>query len=233
MNGAKPDDWAVDLDDFLARHPSITVARPSDPDFEAKTENWVHLPGVPWPLLGLRPQSEADVSALIARLTSRNIPFAMRGGGHDFSVRSRAPDAVQVDMRDIAHVRVAEDRKTARIGAGVLVQDVIDELEKEGLMCAVAANGVMGWAGWAGMGGYGPFSALFGLGCDQIVGARVVLWDGRVIDADERLLKDIRGALPAFGAVVELEIRVYPTMEVSITGPGVDASEAGLTSHRR
>jgi hypothetical protein len=63
--------------------------------------------------------------------------------------------------------------------------------------------------------GYGIMAGKYGLGCDQIVGAKVVLADGRTVDADERLLKGLRGAGPAFGVIVELEIKVYPLTEVN------------------
>lgn len=60
------------------------------------------------------------------------------------------------------------------------------------------------------------FSHKFGMGCDQIVGARVVRADGSVVRADERLLMALRGAGPAFGVVVEVEIKVYPKVEVRL-----------------
>jgi len=63
--------------------------------------------------------------------------------------------------------------------------------------------------------GYGPFSAKYGLGVDNILGAKVVNWKGEILDADERLLKGIRGAGGALGIIVELRIKLYPLNTVS------------------
>lgn len=73
----------------------------------------------------------------------------------------------------------------------------------------------MGYVGWSTFGGYGPFSALHGLGVDQIVSAKVVNAKGDIVVATDELLKGIRGAGGAFGVIVELTIKVFPLKEVS------------------
>lgn len=72
----------------------------------------------------------------------------------------------------------------------------------------------VGYTGWATLGGYGPFAANFGLGVDQIVGARVVNGNGELIDADQDMLKGIRGGGGNLGVVVQLTIKVYPLQKV-------------------
>jgi len=49
----------------------------------------------------------------------------------------------------------------------------------------------------------------FGLGCDQILGARVVNGEGEVVDADEEMLWGLRGGGCNFGVVTSLDVRVY------------------------
>jgi hypothetical protein len=53
------------------------------------------------------------------------------------------------------------------------------------------------------------------MGVDQILGARVVLFDGSVVDTDQKdhreLLWGLRGAgLGSFGVISELRIKLYP-----------------------
>ncbi len=72
----------------------------------------------------------------------------------------------------------------------------------------------MGYVGWATLGGYGPFSPNFGLGVDQIVAAKLVNHKGELIEADDELLKGLRGGGGIFGVVVEMTIKVYPLKEV-------------------
>lgn len=73
----------------------------------------------------------------------------------------------------------------------------------------------VGYVGWATLGGYGPFSGMYGLGADQIAGARLVDARGELVDANEELLKGIRGGGGIFGVIVELTVKVYPLKEVS------------------
>lgn len=77
----------------------------------------------------------------------------------------------------------------------------------------------VGYVGWSTKGGYGPFSSLYGLGVDQILGAKLVNYKGDLIEASEELLKKIRGAGHIFGVIVELTIKVFPLNEVRISKP--------------
>jgi len=118
-------------------------------------------------------------------------------------------------MRDIAYVNVDKQCSTAKVGGGVLLAGLAKALAKEGLATAIGTNTSVGYVGWATYGGYGPFSANYGLGVDQIVGAKLVDANGKIVEADERLLKGIRGAGGVFGVIVELTIKVYPLKAVS------------------
>ncbi|KUI70343.1 6-hydroxy-D-nicotine oxidase [Cytospora mali] len=66
---------------------------------------------------------------------------------------------------------------------------------------------------WALAGGYGSFNSGYGLGVDQILGARVVAANGTIVDTDDdpELLWALRGAgSGSFGVVTEFRIKVYP-----------------------
>jgi FAD/FMN-containing dehydrogenase len=72
----------------------------------------------------------------------------------------------------------------------------------------------VGFTGWAIHGGYGLLSTNYGLGSDQIVGARVVDGQGNIVDADETLLTAIRGGGGSVAVIYELVIKVYPSEKV-------------------
>lgn len=78
------------------------------------------------------------------------------------------------------------------------------------------STGTVGYVGWSTGGGYGLFLNLFGLGADQIVGAKLVDAKGDIVDVKDgdELIKGIRGAGAIFGVVVELTIKVYPLKQV-------------------
>lgn len=54
----------------------------------------------------------------------------------------------------------------------------------------------------------------YGLGVDQIVGAKVVNHEGRIVEADDRMLQVIRGGGGTLGVIVALTIKVYPLDKV-------------------
>ncbi|EHL01400.1 putative 6-hydroxy-D-nicotine oxidase [Glarea lozoyensis 74030] len=159
----------------------------------------------------VRPQTADDVAKLVKYIVKNGLEFTIRGGGHDMMGRSQAQDAVTIDMRDIRYVKISEGKRTATIGAGINMIQLQEELDKEKLATTVGNVGHVGYTGWAIYGGYGFFNNNFGLGVDNIVGAKVVDSGGSVLDTDEHpdLLKGIRGAGGAFGVIVELRIKTY------------------------
>lgn len=55
----------------------------------------------------------------------------------------------------------------------------------------------------------------YGLGVDQITGAKIVKARGEIQTADGELLVGIRGGGGSLGIIVELTIKVYPIDKVS------------------
>lgn len=198
---------------FLKENPHIQYAAPESSDYAELKATFIAHDSVQ-PSYIVRPKNANEVSALVAFLQSKNINFTVRSGGHDIHGRSHANDSVTLDMRDIAYVEVDKSSSTAKVGGGILTGEVATQLSKHGLATASTNTPQVGWAGWALYGGYGPFLPNFGLGADQIVGAKVVNADGAIVDADANMLKGIRGAGGAFGVLVELTIKVYPLKEV-------------------
>ncbi len=156
------------------------------------------------------------MSSLVAYSNEAGISIAVRAGGHDFQGRSGPPGALVIDMRDMKEVEIVDYGHAAIIGGGVLAEDLAGVLAKTGHATAFGASNTVGWVGWATHGGYGPFEGVFGLGVDQLIEARMVDHEGRVLDADEDLLYGIRGAGSAFGVIVSLKIKIYRLKKVCL-----------------
>ncbi|KAL4932167.1 FAD-binding oxidoreductase [Aspergillus undulatus] len=197
----------TNLSHFASQHPTIEHLTPSSPSFN-KVRTIFVSPDVK-PSAILRPSDIEDTAAVVSFLTANKIPFTIRVGGHDMHGRSMQNDVVTLDLRRIKQVAIDKKTMTARVGGGILIADLVAALQEEGLITPVGTVAGVGYVGWAMYGGYGPYSSLYGLGVDQIVGAKVIDARGKLIEADKELLKGIRGAGGAFGVIVEVTVRVY------------------------
>jgi hypothetical protein len=165
------------------------------------------------PLVCARPRTEEEVSRLVQFCTEKKIPFAVRSGGHDFFGRSVVHKGILIDMRDMDTVSIGSDRAHARVGGGVIAGHLQETLNSHGLFTPTGQAKSVGYVSWTCGGGYGFYVGTYGFGVDQILGARVVLAGGRVVDTDEdsELLWALRGAgAGTFGIVTELRVKVYP-----------------------
>ncbi|KAI1169888.1 FAD-binding domain-containing protein [Nemania sp. FL0916] len=198
---------------LAAEHPEIKLITSSDPTFEATRACFIKR-DADIPSAIARPQNAEQVQTLVRFCTKNGVDFVVRSGGHDCAGRSQVAGALSIDLRDIKHVDVSADEKTAVVGGGVLFRDLTGVLDARGLVTPVGTIASVGYVGWATLGGYGPFSSSHGLGVDQIVGAKVVNAKGELIEADSELLHGIRGGGGIFGIIVELTIKVYPLKEL-------------------
>lgn len=198
---------------FLSENSHIRHATPESPDFVELREQFV-IQETRSPGIIVRPHDIDDIASLIKVLTKNNLPFNVRGGGHDMFGRSVVQDGVSIDMRDISHVYVDEASHTARVGGGVINIDLHRELDKHKMTTAHAVTPTVGFTGWAIHGGYGLLSTKYGLGSDQILGARVVDGQGNIVDADETLLTAIRGGGGSVAIIYELLIKLYHSEKV-------------------
>lgn len=160
------------------------------------------------------PKNAQEVASIVRWANKHKVEITVRSGGNDLFGRYVHDQALIIDMRDMASIRVAADKQTATIGGGVVHKDLIYKLETAGVLAAYGSVGVPGYVGWATLGGYGPLTNLLGLGFEGIVGAEVVTAEGEVVAASQDRLEGIRGMGGNLGVITSLTIKVYPTREV-------------------
>ncbi|KAH8882529.1 FAD-binding domain-containing protein [Thozetella sp. PMI_491] len=205
---------APSLAPLLDRQPSMLIYTRSSPAFE-ELRGIFNTNVTLQPLAIVRPRTEEEVSVVVSICSSQSppIPLAIRSGGHDMWGRCLAEDGVVIDIRALDHVDLASDKKSARIGGGIRGGLLAKLLDEQDLTTPTGFCTTVGYAGWALGGGYGVLQGKYGLGCDQILAARVVTGSGAVVDTkdDPELLWALRGAGNGnFGVVVELTIKIYP-----------------------
>ncbi|KAH8669115.1 hypothetical protein BX600DRAFT_511155 [Xylariales sp. PMI_506] len=202
------------LREYLQDYSLIKLLTDDTVDYDAVRKCFIHYPARV--LAIVRPQSTEDVQALVRFCAQNSVEFVIRTGGHDCTGRSQIEGALMIDMRDIAYVEVADSKTSARIGGGTLLRQVTRELGQHGLVTPCGTAPTVGYVGWCTLGGYGPLTSAYGIGVDQIIGAKVVNAAGELIEADEELLTAIRGGGGSLGAIVEITIKVYPLNEILV-----------------
>lgn len=161
---------------------------------------------------GIRPAAvvpcatAADVTSALARARRSGQPVAVRGGGHCFAGRSSTTGVV-IDVSPMTGVRV--DGELAVVGAGTRLVEVYDRLAAYGRTIPAGCGPTVGIAGLTLGGGLGILGRRYGLTCDSLRAATVVLADGRHVDADEDLLWLLRGG-GAPGVVTSLTFATVP-----------------------
>jgi len=144
--------------------------------------------------------------------SEHGLAVAVRGGGHSFSGLSTCDDGMVIDLGGLTSIAV--DPRTARAGGGVLWGEFDAATQAHRLHTPGGRVTSTGLGGFTTGGGYGWTSSKYGLACDNLVSAEVVLADGRVVRASERehadLFWGIRGGSGNFGIVTEFEFRLHP-----------------------
>ncbi|RKR87432.1 FAD/FMN-containing dehydrogenase [Micromonospora pisi] len=164
----------------------------------------------------LRPRSAAEVAAAVR--DRGDLPVSVRGGGHDWAGRAVRDGGLVIDLRDLNTVDIDPERRIATIGGGATTAEVIAAAAAYGLAAAAGNAGSVGFTGLTLGGGYGPLSGLHGLALDNLLGAEVVLADGRIVQVDAEhepeLFWAIRGGGGNFGVVTSTRVEVHPVEQM-------------------
>lgn len=165
------------------------------------------------PRLVVRCRSVADVVATVGYARASGDRVAPRGGGHCFAGRS-STDGIVLDLSGLDDISLADNR-IATIGAGASLEQVYTELHARDRTLPAGCGPTVGITGLTLGGGIGLLGRKHGLTCDRLVGAQVVLADGRVVDCDRGhepdLFWGLRGAGGGqFGVVTSLRFDTVP-----------------------
>lgn len=131
--------------------------------------------------------STADVQRCLDVARAARMPVAARSGGHSYAGYSTPDDGLVLDLRPMATVRVNGD--TADIGAGARLMEVYTALANAGRALPAGSCPTVGIGGLTLGGGIGVTARKYGLTCDKLVAAQVVLADGtqRTVDGGDLL----------------------------------------------
>ena len=153
----------------------------------------------------------ADVAEALAYARRRGLPVAVRSGGHCFAGRS-STQGLLIDVSPINHISI--DAGVVTVGAGARLETIYDALAPTDTI-AGGCGPTVGIAGLALGGGLGVLGRRYGLTCDQLTGAEVVLATGETVRCDDTHYADLFWALRGagggqFGVVTSLTLKTVP-----------------------
>ncbi len=126
-------------------------------------------------------------------------------------------DGLVIDLTRMRNIEVDAEGRTATVAGGATASDVSAAVP-HGLAAVTGNVGAVGLGGFLLGGGYSHLSTRFGLAVDNLLGAEVVLADGRLVWADASRNSDLfwglRGGGGNFGVVTSMRIRLHPLSKV-------------------
>jgi FAD/FMN-containing dehydrogenase len=200
-------DWEA-----LQRAIDGSVVLPGSPDYDLVRKPALARFENVRPEAVVRCGTPADVSAAIAFARRVGLQTAVRSGGHSVAGRS-STEGMLIDVAPMASVSVAGE--VATVGAGVRLGALYDTLQEHGLTIPAGCGPDVGIAGLTLGGGIGILGRKYGLTCDNVLRAEVVLADGRVVECDEHRDEELFWALRGagggnFGVVTSFVFRTLP-----------------------
>jgi FAD/FMN-containing dehydrogenase len=201
------------LADQFSKHMKGELLRSGDEGFDDARKVWNGMIDKR-PALIARCVDTDDVMACVNFARENELLISVRGGGHNYAGKAVCDDGLMIDLSLMKGIEVDPANSTVKAQAGLKLGEFDRETQRFGLATTLGMNTDTGIAGLTLGGGYGWLGGKYGLACDNLISAKVVMADGRVLRAsaneNEDLFWGLRGAGANFGIVTEFEYQLHP-----------------------
>jgi FAD/FMN-containing dehydrogenase len=181
-------------------------------------------------------ESRGDVAAALAFARERDLPIAVRNGGHSVAGAGLVSDGVVIDLRRMNGVSVDPAARIATVAGGATWADFDRATQPHGLAATGGRVSTTGVAGLTLGGGSGWLERKLGLACDALDRVTLVTAAGETVVAseseNEELFWALHGGGGNFGVAVEMRFRLQPLAAASF-GILVWGAERGPELARR
>ena len=205
----------IPFDELKARLAG-SVVTPADPDFAGRREGliWNGRKPAGQPRAIVRAATAADVQEAVRFAARAGIPVSARGTGHNFSGIAQQEGMV-IDLSQLAHLRIDAAAGTAEVGPGMRNGAMAEALTAAGFAFPLGHCASVSLSGYLLGGGFGWNTAEWGMACQSILEADVVLASGELVTVSAESHPDLfwalRGGGPMVpGIVVSYRIRLRP-----------------------
>lgn len=198
----------------LAEGLAGSLIRPEEPEFASVRKRFIGRFEEVLPQAVVRCRAVPDVVAALTFARAHGAPIALRSGGHSFAEWDTTAGLL-IDLGPLVGLRL--DGELVTVGPGQRLGPLADRLASAGQLVPCGWCPTVAVGGAVLGGGYGVLGRLYGLGCDHLVAAQVVLADGRVVWCDAQRHPDLFWALRGagggrFGVVTSLVLRTRPVV---------------------
>ncbi|KAL4385230.1 hypothetical protein GQ457_15G002050 [Hibiscus cannabinus] len=145
-------------------------------------------PSTPKPLAVLTPLHASHIQATVYCCRKLGLQVRTRSGGHDYEGLSyrtayKVPFVV-IDLVNLRSVQVNVEKATAWVESGATIGELYYEiLQKSRTLTFPAGIGhTVGLGGHLSGGGYGSLHRKYGLAADNVIDARLINVQGRILD---------------------------------------------------
>jgi FAD/FMN-containing dehydrogenase len=165
------------------------------------------------PAAVVRCASADDVAAAVRFAAEHDLLVSIKGAGHNIAGSAVADGALLIDLSGMRAVEVDANARTARVQPGATLGDFDAATLAHGLVTPLGINSTTGIAGLTLGGGFGWLTRKHGLTVDNLVGADVVLADGKRVRAsaeeNPELFWALRGGGGNFGVVTSFDFALH------------------------
>jgi FAD/FMN-containing dehydrogenase len=220
-------------DDMVAlrNHVSAPVALPGERVYDRATPWNVAVPVRPGAVVFT--SSASDVAQVTRFAGSRGLRVVVQATGH--GAVAVGADDILVLTTGLTECVVDPTARTARIGAGVRWQTVLDAATPHGLAPPCGSAPGVGVVGYLTGGGVGPLVRSVGLSADHVRAFELVTGAGHVLrvtpDEYADLFWGLRGGKSMLGIVTAVEIDLLPIAEFYGGAIYFDGGHAAAVMH--
>lgn len=126
-----------------------------------------------------------DVRKVVGFARDHDLRLITRSGRHSFGGYSTGESVLVIDVSRLDQVAIAQDGRSARLGAGVTLLPAYRALWRARAAIPGGTCPTVGVTGLTTCGGIGYLTRRYGLTCDALTAAEIVDADGRLLRVDE------------------------------------------------